>query len=259
MRRSAGAFDFVMANPPFNVDDVDFFTALGLAGRVSKTMWAALDTHQVMIAADNPANHKQYDRMLLQTFILPAHSTPQEATDLVNAMRNMDASLEESARASGAAAKRYDIEAWFPGQEDGNIGADVAVGDFVVFGDDEERAFGKVGAELPRFVHAEIGEPHRGLAGVGHFPWLEQAGAVLACGAGEAELRESVARVRRVTEAPVIAVWTKADLIEPDAGRVARGGPPPDVTIARPTRSSITVPSRGQPIPRARCPPPRSR
>src|SRR5437660_3764665 len=73
----------------FNVDDVDFFTALNLACKVSKMMWAALDTHQVLIAADNPANHKQYDRMLLQTFILPAHSTPQEATDLVNAMRNM--------------------------------------------------------------------------------------------------------------------------------------------------------------------------
>ena len=73
----------------FNVDDVDFFTALKLACKVSKTMWAALDAHQVLIAADNPVNHKQYDRMLLQTFILPAHSTPQEATDLVNAMRNM--------------------------------------------------------------------------------------------------------------------------------------------------------------------------
>jgi tetratricopeptide (TPR) repeat protein len=73
----------------FNVDDVDFFTALNLACKVSKMMWAALDTHQVLIAADNPSNHKQYDRMLLQTFILPAHSTPQESTDLVNAMRNM--------------------------------------------------------------------------------------------------------------------------------------------------------------------------
>lgn len=73
----------------FNVDDVDFFTALNLASKVSKTMWAALDSHQFFVAADNPANHKQYDRMLLQTFLLPAHSTPQEATDVVNAMRNM--------------------------------------------------------------------------------------------------------------------------------------------------------------------------
>lgn len=73
----------------FNVDNVEFFTALKLACQVSKTMWAALDAHQVLIAADNPENHKQYDRMSLRTFILPPHSTPQEATDLVTTMRNM--------------------------------------------------------------------------------------------------------------------------------------------------------------------------
>ncbi len=73
----------------FNVDDVDFFTALNLAGRVSKTMWAGLDAHQMLIAADNVENHKQFDHMSLRTLILPPHSTPQEATDLVTTMRNM--------------------------------------------------------------------------------------------------------------------------------------------------------------------------
>ena len=73
----------------FNVDDLDFFTALNLANRISKTMWAALDAHQFLIAADNAENHKQFDRMSLRTFILPPHSTPQEATDLVTTMRNM--------------------------------------------------------------------------------------------------------------------------------------------------------------------------
>jgi general secretion pathway protein D len=73
----------------FNLDDVDFFGALKLACRVSKMMWAALDSHQVLIAADNAENHKQFDRMSLRTFILPPHSTPQEATDLVTTMRNM--------------------------------------------------------------------------------------------------------------------------------------------------------------------------
>lgn len=73
----------------FNIDDVDFFTALRLACDVSKNMWAALDKHQVLIAADNAQNHKQYDRMSLRTFILPPHSTPQEATELVTTMRNM--------------------------------------------------------------------------------------------------------------------------------------------------------------------------
>ena len=73
----------------FNVDDVEFFTALRLACEVSKTMWAALDAHQMLIAADNPESHKQYDRMSLRTFILPPHSTPQEATDLVTTMRTI--------------------------------------------------------------------------------------------------------------------------------------------------------------------------
>jgi len=73
----------------FAVDDVDFFTALGLACRVSKTMWIALDAHQLLLAADTLENHRQFDRMSLRTFILPAHSTPQEATDVITTMRNM--------------------------------------------------------------------------------------------------------------------------------------------------------------------------
>lgn len=76
-------------NVVFNIDDVNLFTALDLACRVTKTMWAALDSHQLLVAADNPENHKQYDRMLLRTFILPPHSTPQEATDLLTTARNM--------------------------------------------------------------------------------------------------------------------------------------------------------------------------
>jgi len=73
----------------FYVDDVDFFTALQLACRVSKTMWTALDAHQVLIAADNAENHKQFDRMSLATFVVPGATTPQEATELVTSLRNI--------------------------------------------------------------------------------------------------------------------------------------------------------------------------
>ncbi len=73
----------------FYVDDVDFFTALSLACRVSKTMWTALDTHQVLLAADNPENHKQFDRMSLATFLVPGASTPQESTEMVTSLRNI--------------------------------------------------------------------------------------------------------------------------------------------------------------------------
>jgi len=73
----------------FNVDNVDFFTALKLASQTSKSMWVALNPHQFFIAEDTAENHRQYDRMSLRTFILPPHATPQEAQELVNAMRSM--------------------------------------------------------------------------------------------------------------------------------------------------------------------------
>jgi general secretion pathway protein D len=73
----------------FNVDDVDFFAALKLACQVSKVMWTALDAHQLLIAADNPESHRQFDRMSLRTFVLPPHSSAQEVTDMVNTLRTI--------------------------------------------------------------------------------------------------------------------------------------------------------------------------
>ena len=73
----------------FYVDDVDFFTALGLACRVSKTMWMPLDAHQLLSAADTADNHKQFDRMSLGTFALPGATTPQEVTEMVTSLRNI--------------------------------------------------------------------------------------------------------------------------------------------------------------------------
>jgi len=74
----------------FFVDDVDFFTALKLACQTSKTMWTALDAHQMLVAADNAENHRQFDRLSLGTFLVPSSvTTPQEANELVLAIRNV--------------------------------------------------------------------------------------------------------------------------------------------------------------------------
>jgi general secretion pathway protein D len=73
----------------YNVDNVDFPTALKLANEISKTMETALGAHQLFIARDTVENHKQFDRMSLATLILPPHSTQQDATDMVNTMRTM--------------------------------------------------------------------------------------------------------------------------------------------------------------------------
>ncbi len=71
----------------FFVDEVDFFTALQLACRVSGTMWTALDAHEVMIAKDTAENHKQFDRMSLATLAVPG--TPQEARELVTSLKSI--------------------------------------------------------------------------------------------------------------------------------------------------------------------------
>src|SRR5208337_1445190 len=87
---SAEFDDSVQTKPVrFFVDDVDFFTALNLACRVSKTMWAPLDTHQLLVAADNAENHKQFDRMSLATFSVPGAASPQEVSELVASLRGI--------------------------------------------------------------------------------------------------------------------------------------------------------------------------
>ena len=73
----------------FYVDDVDFFTAIDLACKVSKTMWTPVDAHQLLIAKDSKENHTLYDRMSLATFSVPGATTPQQATEMVNTLKNV--------------------------------------------------------------------------------------------------------------------------------------------------------------------------
>ena len=73
----------------FNVDNVDFFTALELASKVTKSMWVALGPRQFMVADDNVTNHKHFDRVVLRTFVLPPTSTPQEANEIVNLFKSI--------------------------------------------------------------------------------------------------------------------------------------------------------------------------
>ena len=84
-------FDDSVANKTvrFFVDDVDFFTALDLACKVSNTMWTALNSHQVLIAANTAENHKQFDRMSLATFSVPGATTPPQITEMVSLLRSI--------------------------------------------------------------------------------------------------------------------------------------------------------------------------
>ena len=71
----------------FDIDNVDFATAMHAAGQVTHTLWAPLAEKQIVVAADTPQNHRQYDRMALRTLYIPNASTPQQLNDVVNLLR----------------------------------------------------------------------------------------------------------------------------------------------------------------------------
>lgn len=73
----------------FDVDNVDFYTAMRLAGVMTKTFWAPLEEKQVLIAADSTENHRLFDRMGMRTFYVPDANTPTELTDLTNVLRTL--------------------------------------------------------------------------------------------------------------------------------------------------------------------------
>jgi general secretion pathway protein D len=73
----------------FDLDSVDFFTAMRAAGEVTGTFWVPLSEKQIFLARDNTENHRQFDHMALRTFYVPGASTPQDLNELANLMRTI--------------------------------------------------------------------------------------------------------------------------------------------------------------------------
>jgi general secretion pathway protein D len=73
----------------FEITDVDFYTAMQAACDVTKTFWTPLAARQLMLAADTPGNHREFDRMAARTFLISGATTPQELNEVVNVLRNI--------------------------------------------------------------------------------------------------------------------------------------------------------------------------
>jgi general secretion pathway protein D len=73
----------------FDVENVDFFVAMRLAGAITKTFWSPLQSKQILVATDSTENHRLFDRMGLRTFYIPDMGSQQELTDLVNVLRTV--------------------------------------------------------------------------------------------------------------------------------------------------------------------------
>ncbi len=80
--------DSVQPKPArFDIEDVNFATAMEAATRVTKTFWVPLSAKQILFAADTVEYRRTYQRMSLRTFYLPDLATDQELTEMTNSLR----------------------------------------------------------------------------------------------------------------------------------------------------------------------------
>ncbi len=73
----------------FDIESVDFYTAMRAAGDVTGTFWVPLSERQVFVARDISENHRQFDHMGMRTFYLPAATTPQEVNEMNILLRTL--------------------------------------------------------------------------------------------------------------------------------------------------------------------------
>src|SRR6266404_5105962 len=59
----------------FDIQNVDFFTAMRAACAVTHTFWTPLEEKQILILIESPENHRQFDRLGLRTFYVPGISS----------------------------------------------------------------------------------------------------------------------------------------------------------------------------------------
>ena len=70
----------------FDIQDVNFATALQAASQVTKTFWVPLSAKQLFILDDTVENRRNFERMALQTFYLP-DVNDQQLAELTNSLR----------------------------------------------------------------------------------------------------------------------------------------------------------------------------
>jgi hypothetical protein len=73
----------------FDMESVDFYTAMRAASDVTGTFWVPLSEKQIFLARNNAENHRQFDHMAMRTFSLPSATTPQELNEMMTLLRTI--------------------------------------------------------------------------------------------------------------------------------------------------------------------------
>lgn len=84
-------FDESVTGKPvrFEMEDVDFFTAIREASKIAHVFIVPMTSKQVMFANDTQALRRSLERMVARTFYISEITTPQELNDVVNLMRTI--------------------------------------------------------------------------------------------------------------------------------------------------------------------------
>ncbi|HTU34344.1 MAG TPA: FG-GAP-like repeat-containing protein [Candidatus Acidoferrum sp.] len=71
------------------VKDVDFLTAMELAGAATQTFWHALTGKLFFVADDTVQKRREYEPLLVRTIRLPASESPEQVTELARLLRDI--------------------------------------------------------------------------------------------------------------------------------------------------------------------------
>jgi len=73
----------------FDVQDVDFATAMQAASQIAKAFTVPVAEKELFALADSAENHRQFDRMGYRTFYIPGASNLTELNEFLNVLRNL--------------------------------------------------------------------------------------------------------------------------------------------------------------------------
>jgi general secretion pathway protein D len=93
----------------FDIDSVDFFTAINAASAATGAFWTPLSDKQIYVLKDTPENHRQFDRMGMRTFYVTVVN-PADLNEVSTALRILfDARFVSQSAQSGVISVRAPI------------------------------------------------------------------------------------------------------------------------------------------------------
>jgi general secretion pathway protein D len=81
--------NFITRQMQFDVDNVDFFFATQLLGKLTKTFWSPLTAQDALVANDTQENRTAYERMSMRTYYVSGISSPTDLNDIANVLRTI--------------------------------------------------------------------------------------------------------------------------------------------------------------------------